>query len=464
MVASISLSATKAFEGPPPKPRVVIVGAGFGGLAAAHELRHCDADVVLIDRRNHHIFQPLLYQVATAVLPPSDVAAPLRALARKQRNLCVVLGEVVAVDRGARCVEVDSPGLERRRIGYDFLVLAPGASPSYFGHDEFRTHAPCLKNLADAELVRSRILGAYERAEATNDLVERVRALTFVLVGAGPTGVELAASIAHMARVTLRSSFRRIDPETTRIVLVEGAPRILGAFSEPLAAAAVERLRALGVEIRTRAMVTAVDENGVTIQGERIESRTVLWTAGVQAPALTRTLGVQTDKAGRLSVDGSLTLADDRDVYAVGDVASVTQDGHPVPGIVQAALQQGRHAGRSIAARLKFMAPPAPFRYADRGTMAVVGKNFALLQRGRLSSSGFVTWWLWAFVHDVYLPQVQNRLRVQLQWLWSYFSGQRGALLIPEPLPAGPPALRSIALPTPEPPSANAIAAGHSVA
>jgi len=445
--ARTATSAT--LEQPVRRPCVIIAGGGFAGLAAARALRGCDADVVIIDRRNHHVFQPLLYQVATAVLAPCDVSAPLRQLAQKQRNVGVVLGELVAVDRQARCVEVAAPGLAPRRIGYDYLVLALGVSPSYFGHDEFATHAPCLKNLADAELVRSRILGAFELAEQSDDLVQRRRALTFVLVGAGPTGVELAASIALMARVTLRSNFRRIDPAETRIVLLEAAPRILGSFSESLATDARTRLHELGVEVRTGAPVTAVDANGVTVGGQRIESHTVLWTAGVQAPALTRTLGVETDRAGRLPVDTALTLPADRAIYAVGDIASVVDRGRPVPGIAQAAIQQGRHAGQSIAARIESREPPEPFRYADRGTMAVVGKHFALLQRGRFGTSGFATWWLWAFIHIAYLPQLQNRLRVQVQWLWSYLSGQRGARLIAEsnPVQAAAPFDKLVAAP-----------------
>jgi len=425
------------------RPRVVVAGGGFAGLAAARELRFCNADVIVIDRRNHHIFQPLLYQVATAVLAPSDVAAPLRQLAQTQRNVAIMLGEVVGIDRQARCVDVVLVGGERRTIGYDFLVLALGVAPSYFGHDEYRAHAPSLKNLTDAVRVRSRILAAYEFAEQSGDPDERRRALTFVLVGAGPTGVELAASLARMARITLRSNFRHIDPAQTRIVLLEGAPRILGSFSEALAAEAQARLEALGVEVRTHAMVRAVDANGVTADGDRIESKTVLWTAGVQAPALVRGLGTQTDKAGRLCVGQRLALAADPTIYAVGDVASVLDHGHPVPGVAQAAIQQGRYAGRSIYARIKSMAPPRPFRYADRGTMAVVGQNFALMQRGSFGSSGFVTWWMWALLHIAYLPQLQNRLRVQAQWLVSYFSGQRGARLITEPSTDHEPAVRA---------------------
>jgi NADH dehydrogenase len=423
--------ASDAEGRPRVRPRVVIAGGGFGGLAAAHQLRFCDADVVVVDRRNHHIFQPLLYQAATALLAPSDIAAPLRQLAERQRNVSIVLGEVVAIDRAAHEVGIVSPGLQPRTIGYDFLVLALGVSPSYFGHDEFRPHAPCLKNLADAELVRSRILGAYELAEQADDPVERSRAMTFVLVGAGPTGVELAATIAQLARVTLRSNFRRIDPAQTRILLLEGAPRILGSFSESLAAQGQAHLAKLGVEVRTGALVTAVDENGVTVGNERIECKTVLWTAGVQAPALTRTLGAETDKAGRLRVSEALALPADSAVYAVGDIASVIDRGHPVPGIAQAAIQQGRHAGRSIAARIRSTEPPQPFHYFDRGSMAVIGKNFALLQRGRFASSGFVTWWLWALIHIAYLPQMQNRLQCSGAMAVVYFSGQRGARPLP---------------------------------
>ena len=417
----------------PTVPRVVIVGGGFAGVAAARELRNCQAEVVLIDRRNHHIFQPLLYQVATAVLAPADIATPLRQLAEQQANLSVMLGEVSAVDRRARTLTVSPAGMAARTIPFDYLVVATGVRANYFGHDEFAAHAPCLKTLADAEGIRARILSAYERAEQTHDVAERRRAMTFVLVGAGPTGVELAASMAQMARVTLHDNFRRIDPAETRIVLVEAGPRVLATFDESLGRKAVERLEALGVEVRVGTRVEAIDAEGVLAGGQRIESATVLWTAGVQASRLVAMLETKTDRAGRACVEPGLHLAEDVNVFVVGDAASVTQDGQPVPGVAQAAIQQGRHAGRAIAARMQEprMESP-PFRYYDRGNMAVVGKNFAVLQRGRWRTSGITTWLLWALLHVAFLPQLQNRLRVQIQWLWSYMSGQRSSRLIPE--------------------------------
>ncbi|MDB5861557.1 MAG: pyridine nucleotide-disulfide oxidoreductase [Ramlibacter sp.] len=414
-------------------PRAVILGGGFAGVAAARELRACQADVLLIDRRNHHIFQPLLYQVATAVLAPADIASPLRQLAERQDNLSVMLGEVSAVDRHAGTLVVTPAGMAQRTIRFDYLVVATGVRASYFGHDEFAAHAPSLKTLADAEAIRARILSAYERAEQADCIVERSRAMTFVLVGAGPTGVELAASMAQMARVTLQRNFRRIDPAATRIVLVEAGPRALASFDESLARKTVARLEALGVEVRTGTRVDAVDAQGVLAGGERIEAATVLWTAGVQASPLVAMLETKTDRAGRACVEPGLHLADDENVFVVGDAASVMQDGHPVPGVAQAAIQQGRHAGRAIAARIReSRAGTPPFRYSDRGNMAVVGKNFAVLQRGRWRTSGIATWFLWAVLHVAFLPQVQNRLRVQIQWLWSYLSGQRSSRLIPE--------------------------------
>jgi NADH dehydrogenase len=420
----------------PALPRVVIVGGGFAGVAAARELRASGADVLLIDRRNHHIFQPLLYQVATAVLAPADIAAPLRQLAEQQDNLSVMLGEVKGVDRQARTLTVTPPGIAPRTVPFDYLVVATGVDASYFGHDQFAAHAPSLKTLADAEAIRARILSAYERAEQTGDMVDRMRAMSFVLVGAGPAGVELAASIAQMARQTLRRNFRRIDPGKTRIVLVEAGPRALPSFDESLAQESVARLEALGVEVRTGARVEAIDGKGVLAGGERISAATVLWTAGVQASPLVAMLGTKTDRAGRASVAPGLHLVEDDRVFVVGDAASVVVDGKPVPGVAQAAIQQGRHAGRAIAKRLRQQRPQtSPFHYNDRGNMAVVGKNFAVLQRGRWHTSGALTWLLWALLHVAFLPQLQNRLRVQIQWLWSYLTGQRSSRLIPETPP-----------------------------
>ncbi|MDM0071765.1 NAD(P)/FAD-dependent oxidoreductase [Variovorax sp. J31P207] len=358
------------------RPRAVILGGGFAGVAAARELRFSGADVLLIDRRNHHIFQPLLYQVATAVLAPADIAAPLRQLAEQQDNLSVMLGEVSAVDRQARTLTVAPAGIAPRTIPYDYLVVATGVQSSYFGHEEFAPHAPSLKTLADAEAIRARILSAYERAEQSDDMSERLRAMTFVLVGAGPTGVELAASMAQMARETLRRDFRRIDPAETRIFLVEAGPRALASFDESLARKSAARLEELGVQVRTGTRVDTIDANGVLAGGERIDAATVLWTAGVQASPLVAMLGTKTDRAGRACVAPGLHLPEDDRVFVVGDAASVETDGQRVPAVAQAAIQQGRHAGRAIANGINQsrMQPP-PFRYNDRGNMAVVGRN-----------------------------------------------------------------------------------------
>jgi NADH:ubiquinone reductase (H+-translocating) len=425
-------AATTAAPGATRK-RIVIVGAGFAGIAAARALKKSDADVVLIDRRNHHIFQPLLYQVATAVLAPSDIAAPIRQLAEKQSNVTVLLGEVTGVDVEARSVDALCPGVGIRKIEFDYLVIAAGMQPSYFGHDEFAKYAPGLKTLGDAEAIRAKILSAYEFAATTDDENERARQMTFVLVGAGPTGVELAASMAQLAAVTLRGEFRRIDPAKNSIILIEGGKRVLPTFAERLANRAARRLEKLGVKIMTGVRVEMVDENGVVASGQRIPSATVLWTAGVAPSPLLKLLGTQTDRAGRVSVGPYLNVQDVHRVYVVGDAASVVSDGRPVPGVAQAAIQQGRYVGRVIAQQLEGRLPKRPFRYFDKGSMAVVGKNFAVLESGHLKMSGFLTWLVWVFLHVMSLPQLQNRLRVQSQWLWSYFSGQRSARLIPEP-------------------------------
>jgi NADH:quinone reductase (non-electrogenic) len=414
------------------RKRVVIVGGGFAGLAAAHSLRHTDAEVVLIDRRNHHIFQPLLYQVATAVLSPAEIAAPIRQLEAKQKNLSVLLAEVTGVNVASRRIEARYPGVGVRNIPFDFLVVATGMNPSYFGHDEFARYAPGLKSLTDAEAMRAKILGAFEIAETTEDDVERARQMTFVLVGAGPTGVELAASLAHMVKITLRGNFRRIDPAEASILLLEGGKRVLPSFAEPVSRKAAGRLGKLGVKVVTNVRVETVDDQGVIAGGKRIPSATVLWTAGVTASPLPRMLGTKTDRAGRALVSPFLEVADMPGVFVVGDAAAVMQNEHPVPGVAQAAIQEGRYVGRVIAEELKGHKADHPFRYFDKGNMAVVGKNYAVLERGSLHTSGFLTYLVWAFIHVLALPQQQNRLRVQRQWLWSYVTGQRSSRLIPE--------------------------------
>jgi NADH:ubiquinone reductase (H+-translocating) len=426
--------ATAVVESPRgERKRVVIIGGGFAGIAAAHALRHADAEIVLIDRRNHHIFQPLLYQVALAILSPAEIAAPIRQLEAKQRNVTVLLAEVTAVDVASRTIDALSPGAGVRKIAFDYLVVATGMRPSYFGHDEFARYAPGLKNISDAETMRAKILGAFELAAATEDENERSRQMTFVLVGAGPSGVELAGSLAHLVKVTLRGNFHRIDPSKSAIILLDASNRVLPTFSEPVSRRVTRRLTKLGVKVMTGVRVETVDEQGVVAGGARIQSATVLWTAGVAASPIPKMLGTKIDRAGRALVDPFLKVVDTPGVFVVGDAASVMQKGHPVPGLAQAAIQEGRYVGRLLASELKGQEAKRPFRYFDKGTMAVVGKNYAVLERGRLHTGGFLTCVVWAFVHILSLPQLQNRLRVQRQWVWSYFTGQRSSRLIPEP-------------------------------
>jgi NADH dehydrogenase len=413
-------------------PQVVIIGGGFAGIAAAKALRGCDADVTLIDRRNHHIFQPLLYQVATALLAPSDVATPIRRLAIRQENLAVMLAEVSGLALGERTVLTSSPGVGLGRVAFDYLILAPGMQASYFGHDEFARHAPSLKTLADAELVRAKVLSAYELAEETADPAARRRLLTFVLVGAGPTGVELAASIAGLAHATLRESFRRIDPAESRIMLIEAGKRILPSFDERLASAAAQRLARLGVEVLTETKVEQIDAHGVIISGQRIESASVLWTAGVAPAPILAELHSQTDRAGRIDVSPNMEVPERPGIFVVGDAAALSQDGRPLPGVAQVAIQQGRYVGRLIRARIEGRAVTRPFRYFDKGNMAVVGRNFALLESRRLRTSGYLTWLIWGIIHLLFLPQLQSRLRVAGQWLWWCLTDQRSSLLVPE--------------------------------
>ena len=415
------------------RKRVVIVGGGFAGIAAARALRHAEAEVVLIDRRNHHIFQPLLYQVATAVLSPAEVAAPIRQLEAKQRNVSVLLAEVTGVDVASRTIDASSSGLAVRKIAFDYLVVATGMRPSYFGHDEFAPYAPGLKSLNDAETIRAKILNAFELAATTDDETERARQMTFVLVGAGPTGVELAASLAQLVRVTLRGNFRHIDPAQASIILLDAGTRVLPTFDESLSYRVTRRLTKLGVRVLTGVKVETVDAMGVIAGGSRILSATVLWTAGVAASPIPKMLGTKTDRAGRALVDPFLKVVGAPGVFVVGDGASVMQDEHPVPGVAQAAIQEGRYVGRLIARELTGEKVKRPFRYFDKGNMAVVGKNYAVLERGWLRTSGTLTWMVWAFIHILFLPQLQNRLRVQRQWFWSYFTGQRSSRLIPEP-------------------------------
>ena len=412
------------------RPTIVIVGAGFGGLAAAKSLRKAPARIVLIDRSNHHLFQPLLYQVAISVLGPAQIASPIRGLVRRQKNTTVILADVIGIDKDRRqVIGIDGDG-EQRRIGYDHLILATGASHNYFGHREFEKFAPGLKNLADAVAIRNKILSAFERAEAEADPSRHRDLLTFVLIGGGPTGVELAGAISVFIRDTLRSEFRRIDPGTARIVLIDGGKRVLGTFSEGLSAAAMKRLEKLGVEVRLGQRVDHVDDDGVVVAGERIASKTVIWTAGVTPSPAGQWLAVETDRAGRVRVQPNLSVPGHPEIFVIGDTASLEQDGRPLPGVAQVAMQQGRYVGKLLHRALTGRRAKGPFRYFDKGNMAVVGKGFAVLQSGRLRVSGPVAWFVWAVIHLQYLAQRGLRISVGLQWFWTFFTGQRGSRLI----------------------------------
>jgi NADH:ubiquinone reductase (H+-translocating) len=411
-------------------PHVLIVGGGFGGLAAAKALRHTPAVVTLIDRTNHHLFQPLLYQVATSVLAPGQIASPIRGILRNQENVTVILGEVTGVDKDRKCIFVNSRDREAVSLPYDYLILATGVRHSYFGHNEFEKFAPGLKNLADAVAIRNKILGAFEQAEAEEDPSRHRDLLTFVLVGAGPTGVEMASAIAVLVRSTLKSEFRRIDPTSARIVLVDMASRVLGTFLEELSQAAKRRLEKLGVEVRLGHGVDQIDADGVVVAGERIASKTVIWTAGVAPSPAGKWLGVEMDRAGRVKIQSDLTVPGHPEIMVVGDTASLAQDGKPLPGVAQVAMQQGRYAGKLIRSRITGSSSSGPFRYFDKGNMAVVGKGFAVLQSGKIHFSGFLAWLAWAGVHIQFLAQNGLRLSVFVQWVWTYVTGQRGSRLI----------------------------------
>ena len=412
------------------RPVVVIVGGGMGGLSAAKALRRAPVEVLVIDRTNHNLFQPLLYQVATSELTPGQIAAPIRAVLRGQRNATTILGEVTGVDKEQKCIFVSDADRENVLVRYDHLILATGAQGSYFGHDEFARHAPGLKSLADAVAVRNKVLETFERAEAEADPHAHRDLLTFVLVGGGPAGVEMAGAIAVLVRRTMRSDFRRIDPASARIVLIDAAERILGMFGPEAAQAAKRRLESLGVEVRTGHPVEHVDEEGVIVAGERIASKTVIWTAGVAPSPAGKWLNAATDRAGRVRVQPDLTVPGHEEIFVIGDTASLDQDGKALPGVAQVALQQGRYAGRMISRRLEGKAAPRPFRYFDKGNMAIVGQGYAVLQTGKFHLTGFLAFIAWALIHILYLAQASQRVSIFGQWAWTYFTRQRGSRLI----------------------------------
>lgn len=409
------------------RPRVVVLGGGFGGLWAARSLRRARVDVVLVDKKNHHVFQPLLYQVATAGLSPGDIASPIRYILRRQTNVQVLLAEVRAIDTAQQRVLLDIG-----EVPYDGLIVATGATHAYFGHDEWQAHAPGLKTLDDALAIRRKVLLAFERAERTRDPEEQRRLLTFVVIGGGPTGVEMAGSLAEIARHALAKEFRSIRPELARIVMLEGASSVLTAFPEALREHAVESLRDLGVEVRLSTLVTGIEPGRVhTRNAGTIEAGTILWAAGVAASPLGRSLGVPLDRAGRVIVQPDLTIPGHDNVYVVGDLATFTPEGAsvPLPGVAQVAMQQATHAGRNIIATLAGR-PRTTFRYFDYGNLATIGRARAVADLGWIRFSGWPAWVFWLFVHILKLTGFRNRAVVFLQWAFAYFTYQRSIRLI----------------------------------
>jgi NADH:ubiquinone reductase (H+-translocating) len=409
-----------------PLHRVVIVGAGFAGLSAAQALAHSPVEITLVDRRNFHLFQPLLYQVATAGLNPSDIAWPIRSILRSQVNVKVILGEVCEVSATRQTVSL----ADGRSLKYDWLILATGATHTYFGHNEWSSVAGGLKRIDDATLLRRRILLAFERAETATTPAERERLLTFVVIGGGPTGVELAGALAELSRKTLASDFRSIDPDQTRILLVESGPRLLPTFPEELSAVAAKELRRMGVEVWTSCTVSSCDPLGITASGKRQEAGTILWAAGVAASPASRWIGATADRAGRAVVDEHLRVPGIGNIFVIGDTAAVTQDGKPVPGIAPAAKQQGRHAAYAIGQLVRGRPLTRAFRYRHYGSLATIGRHSAVIDFGKLRLRGWVAWWIWGFAHIYFLIGARNRLLVAVQWFFSYLTYGRGARLI----------------------------------
>jgi len=411
---------------PGTRPHVVILGGGFGGLATARGLADTDARITLIDRRNHHLFQPLLYQVATAGLSAPSIAAPLRQILRKQANVTVLLDEALDIDVTHRHIKLANGTLD-----YDALIVATGATHAYFGHDDWARHAPGLKTLDDAFTIRRRVLLAFERAEREDDPAKRQAWLNFVVVGGGATGVELAGTLAEISRHTLPREFRRVDPSHANVLLVEAGPRLLPAFAPELSDKALRQLEKLGVQVRLGTAVTAIDSHGAMLGDTAYDAHTVLWAAGVAASPLGRCLDAPLDRAGRVQVEPDLSLPGHPEVFVIGDLASVTQpDGKPVPGIAPAAKQMGRYVAATLKARWRGAPPPPPFRYRDDGTLATIGRMAAVAQFGRLKLSGLLAWWVWLVAHIAFLIGFRNRLVVMLDWAWAYWTYERHARIV----------------------------------
>jgi NADH dehydrogenase len=409
------------------KHRVVIVGSGFGGLSAVKALDGADVEVTLIDRRNHHLFQPLLYQVATASLGTSEIAWPIRHILRKRREVRTLLATVTGVDVAGRAVMLE----DGTRVDYDSLIVATGARHAYFGHDDWELFAPGLKTLEDATTIRRKLLLAFEAAERETDPDRRRALLTFVIIGAGPTGVEMAGAIVELARVTLKGEFRSIQPGEARVVLIEGGQRVLANFKPELSEYTLQALRELGVMVELGEAVSAVDAHGVAYGGKRLDAETIIWAAGVQASPAAKWLGLEADRAGRVKVEMDLSVPGHNEIFVVGDTASITMpNGKPVPGVGDAAKQGGRHAARVIRARLAGDTAEMPFRYRHAGDLATIGKRAAVIDFGWIQLRGGLAWWVWGLAHIYFLIDIKNRLAVAMNWLWIYLSGRRGARLI----------------------------------
>jgi NADH:ubiquinone reductase (H+-translocating) len=416
------------------KPHVVIIGGGFGGLHAAKALKRVPVRVTLIDKRNHHLFQPLLYQVATAGLAAPDIATPIRKVLKRQKNATVLLVEVSRIDVNGKRLLLAGPKrntTDHGEVAYDYLVVATGATHSYFDHPEWEEFAPGLKTIDDALEICRRILLAFEKAERTEDSAERERLMTFVVVGAGPTGVELAGAVSEIARRTLARDFRNVDPAKARVILLEGADRVLPPYAPSLSTSAREQLVELGVEVRTGAKVTAIDERGVSIGDERIEAATILWGAGVAASPLGKSLDAPLDKAGRVEVEPDLSVPEHKELFVVGDLAAAKLGDGIVPGVAPAAIQMGRHTARNIR-QLVAGRPTRPFRYIDKGMLATIGRSRAVAQIGRLRMSGWIAWMLWLIVHIFFLIGFRNRVMVLMDWTAAYIAFNRGARIILE--------------------------------
>jgi NADH:ubiquinone reductase (H+-translocating) len=408
------------------QPRVIIIGAGFGGLTAAKALKRAPVEVIVIDERNYHLFQPLLYQVATAGLSPADIAGPIRGILARQKNARVILGRVIGIDVAQRVVQ-----LQDREVPYDYLIVATGARHAYFGHDEWALVAPGLKTIDDATRVRRKILMAFERAENEENIDERRRLMTFVVVGGGPTGVEMAGAIAELAKVALASDFHFIDPTMSRIILIEAGPRLLPAFPERLSEVAKQSLTRLGVEVRLNSPVTDCTAAGVMIGKEHVESRTVIWGAGVAASPAAEWLRAERDRLGRIIVGADLTLTNHPDVFAIGDTAHVRdKSGNPLPGVAPVAKQEGAYAAKVIRARITGQPLPPAFHYRNYGNLATIGRTAAVADFGFMRLTGFIAWIVWCVVHIYFLIGFRNRVAVALDWLWAYVTFQRGARLI----------------------------------